>query len=247
MDLWEGIKFGAAILGAILLAALCDWFSYAAYPVKYPERPSYNVPGVAEASIDLGVLRRSWPQALRTPADRARLLGYMRDMRRQAAINPAQETGAPAAPAVDELPDFAKAIPAASVSAGQEIAQRCQQCHDLSKGGPNKIGPNLWGIIGRRRASHPGFDYSSAMTAKGGAWTYDEIFRFLHAPASYIPGTKMTFAGLPRAQDRVNLIAYMRTWADSPPALPPPAPSKPQATADTNAKANKPAPAKTGP
>ena len=141
-------------------------------------------------------------------------------------------------PATEQLPDFASAIPAADAAAGKEVAQRCEQCHDMSKGGPNKIGPNLYGIIGRARASHAGFSYSAAMTGKGGTWTYEELFRFLHSPARYIPGTKMTFIGLPRAQDRLNLLAFMRSWADSPPPLPPH--SAPQATADTGTKAAKP-------
>jgi cytochrome c len=83
------------------------------------------------------------------------------------------------------------------------------------------------------------------MTAKGGTWTYDEIFRFLRSPGRYIPGTKMTFVGLPRAQDRLNLIAFMRSWSDTPPPLPPH--KAQQATVDTGAKATKPAPAKAKP
>src|SRR5439155_4269045 len=115
--------------------------------------------------------------------------GYMRDMRQPAAGSAAVsgEGGAPAAPAVEQLPDFASAIPAADAAAGKEIAQRCQQCHVWDKNGPNKIGPDLYGVIGRPRASHPGFSYSTAMTAKGGTWTYDELFRFLHSPGGYIP------------------------------------------------------------
>ena len=245
MDLWEGSKYAAAILGALLLAVVCDWLSGAMYPVPYLVRPAYIVPGVAEPTVDLAELRRQWPQALASPADRARLLGYMRDMRKVASINPAQESAASAEPAVEQSPDFATAIPAANVAAGQETAQRCLQCHVWDKGGPNKIGPDLYGIIGRPRASHPGFDYSSAMTAKGGTWTYDEIFRFLRSPGRYIPGTKMTFVGLPRAQDRLNLIAFMRSWADSPPPLPPHMAQ--QAAVDTGAKANKPAPTKAKP
>ncbi|HEV2561426.1 MAG TPA: cytochrome c family protein [Rhizomicrobium sp.] len=129
-----------------------------------------------------------------------------------------------AAPAAEEpLPDFGTVLATADVKAGQQISGRCQQCHDLSEGGPNKIGPNLYGVVGRARASHPGFDYSGAMKSKGGNWTYDELFRFLKSPQAYIPGTKMTFAGLRSAQDRINLIGYLRTLADSPAPLPAPA------------------------
>ena len=130
----------------------------------------------------------------------------------------------PAAPAEEPLPDFAKAIPAADVAEGQKIAQRCAQCHDWEKGGPNKIGPNLWNVLGSPRGEgRGGYAFSSAMKSKGGSWTYAELFRFLKHPQVYIPGTKMTFAGLRSEKQRLDLIAYIRTWADTPFPLPPPA------------------------
>ncbi len=142
------------------------------------------------------------------------------------------------APKAEVMPDWGTVLPAADVAAGKEISARCEQCHDLSKGGPNKIGPNLYGVVDRPRATHPGFDYSSAMKAKGGNWTYDELFKFLKLPGAYIPGTKMSFAGLPREQDRINLIAYLRTNADTPAPIPAPAP-KAAAPADSGKAADK--------
>jgi len=153
-------------------------------------------------------------------------------------------TGTTQAPVEEQLPDWGTVLPKASVADGKSISTRCEQCHDLSKGGPNKIGPNLWGVVGRPRASHPGFDYSSAMKAKGGSWSYDELFKFLKSPGSYIPGTKMSFAGLPKADDRINLIAYLRTDMDSPAPIPPPQPAKAvPAAAPANGKAPAAAPA----
>ena len=149
-------------------------------------------------------------------------------------------TGTQAAPAEEQLPDWGTVLPKANVAEGKSISTRCEQCHDLSKGGPNKIGPNLWGVVGRPRASHPGFDYSAAMKAKGGSWSYDELFKFLKSPGAYIPGTKMSFAGLPKADDRINLIAYLRTDMDSPAPIPPPQPAK---AAPAAAPANGTAPA----
>jgi cytochrome c len=126
--------------------------------------------------------------------------------------------------AVEEpLPDFGTVLPAADAAAGKEIEARCQQCHDSAKGGPNKIGPNLWGVVGRARGEHPGFDYSSAMAANHDPWTYEKLFRYLKAPQAEVPGTKMSFAGLRSAEDRLNLIAYLRTQSDSPLPIPPPA------------------------
>ena len=132
----------------------------------------------------------------------------------------------PTAPVAEVLPDWGTVLPTASVADGQKVSERCQQCHDLSKGGPNKIGPNLFGVVDRPRASHEGFSYSSAMKGKPGNWTYDELFKFIKEPGVYIPGTKMSFAGLRSDKDRINLIAYLRSNADSPSAIPAPAPKK---------------------
>lgn len=131
------------------------------------------------------------------------------------------EAPAPAAaPVAEAAPDFAAAIPMANAIAGEAIAERCGACHDWSKGGPNKIGPNLYGVVGRPKAMHPGFDYSPGMKGKDGDWTYADLFDFLRQPAAFVPGTKMTFGGLPRTQDRLNLLAFLRMQADTPAPLP---------------------------
>jgi cytochrome c len=134
-----------------------------------------------------------------------------------------ETTASPALAVQEPLPDFGTVLPTADIAAGKEVETRCQQCHDSSKGGPNKIGPNLWGLVGRPRAEHPGFDYSSAMAANHDPWTFDKLFRYLKAPQAEVPGTKMSFAGLRSAQDRLNLLAYLRTQSDSPLPIPPPA------------------------
>jgi cytochrome c len=141
-------------------------------------------------------------------------------------VQEAASASGPAAPVEETLPDFGTVLPAADVAAGKAVSTRCEQCHDLTKGGPNKIGPNLWGVLGRPRATHPGFSYSSAMMADHGVWDYEKLFRFLKLPAAMVPGTKMSFAGLRSAADRINLLAYLRTQADSPMAIPAPGPSK---------------------
>jgi cytochrome c len=132
--------------------------------------------------------------------------------------------GGSAAPAEETMPDWGTVLASADVAAGKTISTKCEQCHDLSKGGPNKIGPNLFGVVDRARASHEGFAYSSAMKGKPGNWTYDELFKFIKAPGVDIPGTKMSFAGLRSDKDRINLIAFLRSNADSPAAIPAPAP-----------------------
>ena len=111
-------------------------------------------------------------------------------------------------------------LASASVDKGQATAKQCQACHTFEKGGPNRVGPNLWGIVDRPRASEAGFNYSAAMKAKAGKWTYDELNKFLASPRGYIQGTNMSFAGLARDTQRADLIGYLRTLADSPVPLP---------------------------
>ncbi|MDR3526357.1 MAG: cytochrome c family protein [Rhizomicrobium sp.] len=126
-----------------------------------------------------------------------------------------------AAPVAEPIPDFGTVLASADVGHGKEISGRCEQCHDLSKGGPNKIGPNLWGVVGRPRASHPGFSYSSAMGAAHEPWDFAKLYVFLKAPQTDVPGTKMSFAGLRSSQDRIDLLAYLRMQSDSPLPIPP--------------------------
>ena len=131
-------------------------------------------------------------------------------------------TAVAAAPAA-ELPPIGPLLAKANVEAGKAIyMKQCFTCHTIDKGGANKVGPNLWGVVGRARAEHPGFDYSSAMMTNHEPWSFDKLFHYLKAPQADVPGTKMSFAGLRSAQDRINLIAYLRTLADSPAPIPPP-------------------------
>ena len=151
--------------------------------------------------------------------------------------------GASTAPVEEVMPDWGTVLPAADVAAGQTVAVKCQQCHDFTKGGPNKIGPELFGVVDRARASNPTFAYSAAMKGKPGNWTYDELFKFIKAPGADIPGTKMSFAGLRSEKDRINLIAFLRSNADAPAAIPAPKPAEKAAEAAAPAGA----PAAAGP
>jgi len=125
---------------------------------------------------------------------------------------------AAAAPVADEKPApipaemFAKADPAH----GAEIAKKCAQCHSFGKGEPNHVGPNLWDVIGRPRASAPGFSYSDTLKGLGGSWSPQEIAAFIYKPSAYAPGTKMSFAGLPKPEERADVLAYLNTQSDHP-------------------------------
>ena len=103
---------------------------------------------------------------------------------------------------------------------GAGEAKKCAACHSEEKGGPIKIGPPLWGVVGRDIASVEGFEYSDALRSKEGQWTYENIYEFIHGPKAWAPGTKMAFAGIKSPEDRADLLVYLRTLADEPVPLP---------------------------
>ena len=135
---------------------------------------------------------------------------------------PAQETakgeGAATAPA-EPLPVLlAKADPAK----GQAFAKACGACHNFEKGAAAKVGPPLYGVVGRKVASVEGFAYSDALKAKGGEWTFEEINKFITNPKADVPGTKMGYAGEQNPEKRADIIDYLHTLAESPMPLPAP-------------------------
>lgn len=145
-------------------------------------------------------------------------------------IEVAEETGGGAAaegPAL--LPDWGTVLASADLAGGEAQFKKCQSCHNIANGGANQVGPNLWNVVGAPVGKHAGYAYSEALTAHAATaptWTYDELYAFLAAPAKHIPGTKMSFAGIRKSEDRVNLIAWMRNQASAPAAIPAPDPSR---------------------
>ncbi|MCJ2132618.1 cytochrome c family protein [Methylobacterium sp. J-026] len=111
-------------------------------------------------------------------------------------------------------------LASANVEKGEAGTKACHACHNFEKGGPNKVGPALYGVVERPKGAHPGFEYSAAMKEKGGAWTYAELDEFLTNPKGYVKGTKMAFAGIASPQERANVIAYLRSNAEDPKPLP---------------------------
>ena len=100
-------------------------------------------------------------------------------------------------------------IKEANLDAGAKIFKKCATCHNLGKNAANKVGPNLYGVIGRKRGSYSGFTYSKAMASKGGQWSIDDLNQYLTNPKEFIPGNKMSFAGLKKIGDRANVIGYI--------------------------------------
>ena len=134
----------------------------------------------------------------------------------QAAVTAPGATAAAAKQAEPITPILA----AANVDTGKKAAQKCAICHSFDKGGANKIGPNLWGIVNSTHAHVPGFAYSDAIKKLPGNWDYEALNQFIANPKAYAPGTKMAFAGVPRASERADIIAFLRSLADNPAPLP---------------------------
>ena len=132
---------------------------------------------------------------------------------------PESKPGGEAKPAEPEVP-IEQLLAKADVGRGESSAKKCAACHTFDKGGRPLVGPNLWGVIGRPKASQPGFNYSPALKAKGGNWTIDDLNQFIANPRGFVPGTNMTFAGIPRAGERADIIVYLNSLSDSPAPLP---------------------------
>lgn len=137
----------------------------------------------------------------------------------------------PAAPAAEEAPaaegaaaqSIGALLAAADATKGAAEAKACAACHDFTKGGPNKTGPNLWDVVERPVGKHEGFGYSAGFAAKDGQnWTYENLNTFITNPKGFIDGTKMAFGGIKNDAKRANLIAYLATLSDAPKPFPAP-------------------------
>ena len=116
----------------------------------------------------------------------------------------------------------AELLPKANAEAGADTFKKCAACHTDASGAPNKVGPNLWSVIGRPVAQSAGFAYSDAMKAKGGNWSWDTLAAYLHDPRGAVPGNKMAFAGIADDTDLADLLVYLRKQSDKPADLPGP-------------------------
>lgn len=121
------------------------------------------------------------------------------------------------APAEPDLPTL---LASADVAAGEAQFRACASCHNDAPGASAMVGPNLWGVVGRPVAQEAGFNYSGALSAHGGNWTFEELFHFLENPRGYIAGTNMAYAGMRRATARADLIAYLNSRSENPMPLP---------------------------
>lgn len=180
--------------------------------------------------------KMSFP-GLKDPEDRANVIAFLRAN----TVNPptlpapapkaapvaaaapaaAAPAAAPAAASAAAPVDFKTLLAKADPAAGEKVFGKCKACHNAEKGGANQVGPNLWNVVGAPIAHHEAFPYSAALSAHNSEkWSYDELDVYLTSPKAFAPGTKMTFPGLSKPEDRANVIAYLRTRNDSPPPLP---------------------------
>lgn len=137
------------------------------------------------------------------------------------AVASTTATSAPSQPAepVQPLPVL---LASADVGKGARVAKKCVSCHTFDKGGKNKVGPNLYNMFTRTRGGGEGFKYSGAMAEMGGKWSFADMDKFITKPKDFLPKTKMAFVGIKKATDRAALLAYLRKYNDTPPAMPAP-------------------------
>ncbi|KRB85431.1 cytochrome C [Sphingomonas sp. Root710] len=145
-------------------------------------------------------------------SERPEKMGYV--------VEGVEEEGEGGAAAEAEKP-IAFYLASADAAKGADVFKKCAACHNAEKGGPNALGPNLWGVLGEPvgQGAH-GFAFSDALKSKGGTWDWQNLSDWLHSPKKFAPGTKMTFAGISKPEDRANVIAYLNQQSDAPRPMP---------------------------
>lgn len=170
-----------------------------------------NLMGLWTTSSQQAAREERLRQAERRPLDRKVLIGPSSGAAERAPGR--TEAGFDATVVVARLAE-------ANTENGASAYRFCSACHAGEKNAPHKIGPNLWGIVGSRKAALPGYNYSIALKAKGGTWSYEDLAEYIHNPRIFAPGTSMAFVGIADNGRIANLIAYLRTLSDNPVPLP---------------------------
>jgi cytochrome c len=217
MDSFEFTKIAGAVLTALLVIFGTKTLIESRQGHS-DAKPGYTLPGSepakeAKAPADAKTAEAKTPDAAK-PADAKAADAKPADAK-PAEAKPAEAATAPAGGG-----EVVALLAKASADNGKAIFGKCKACHNVEKGKPAMVGPNLWGVVDRPKGSFEGFKYSAGMTAKGGNWTFADLATFISKPSAYVAGTKMVFAGLPNAADAADVIAYLAAQADTPVALP---------------------------
>lgn len=184
MDSFEVAKIAGAVLSAFLVIVGFRVALEIAETGHKPQKPGYTLPMPAE------------PEPGTRPEGGAAV--------------PAP-VALPPTPGAFDAAEVAKSAAGANAQNGAAVFKKCQACHTSEKGGANRVGPNLWGIAGRPKASDEGFSFSEAMKAKGGDWTLQDLAAFIHSPKGFVPGTNMGFPGISDPAELADLLAYLDT------------------------------------
>ena len=207
-SIWKKIIFGTLVAFAVVLG--CHFLGEVLYYIESPEKPVY----LAEAILDDGKSEdgEAAPSGDAKPAKSTVGNGA------SITDDDVKPAGSAAGNRVADNP--AALLASASVFKGAKLFKKCKACHTVKRGGKNTIGPNLWEVIGREIASSPGFKYSGVLKDKGGNWSFAELNAFLANPKKYAKGTKMSFRGIKKNEDRADLLVYLHSLSDNPKPLP---------------------------
>ncbi|MFN0218546.1 MAG: c-type cytochrome [Hyphomicrobium sp.] len=212
MDSFEYTKIAGSVLAALLLIFGAKTVVEMRTGHK-SESPGYALPG-AEPETAPAAEAAAKPEAEGAAAEAG-----------ADAKAPAEKSDAPAEKADGDAPaagggDVVALLAKANAENGKAAFAKCKACHVVDKGKNSTVGPNLWGVVNRPKASYEGFTYSEAMKAKGGEWSFENLSQFIRNPKAYIAGTKMVFGGIQDPATEADLIAYLATLADTPVPLP---------------------------
>ncbi len=221
MDSFEFTKIAGAVLTALLVIFGTKTFIESRQGHS-DAKPGYTLPGSepaaeAKAPADSKTADAKTADASK-PAD-AKATEPKSAEAKPAEAKPADATPADAATGAGGA-DVVALLAKASADNGKTVFSKCKACHNVEKGKAKLIGPNLWGIVDRPKASAEGFEYSPALKAKGGNWTFADLATFITKPSAYVAGTKMVFTGISNRGDMADVIAYLAAQADTPVALP---------------------------
>jgi len=202
-------KISLAMTVTVVIILALSWLADFVFRAPYPDRLAVEVAGFDATLVNRTALQRDWPKGLNALGARAQLRAHMDNVENLEPPKSVAGLGANRSAPAPEL-DLATLLVAADITVGERRARICATCHTFNDGGRTGVGPNLWSIVGGDIAASAAFDYSDALTAESGNWTFEKIDAFLLNPGKAVPGNKMAFQGIRRARDRADIIAFLR-------------------------------------